>query len=221
MSTINLDKFKNKLIVFEGIDGVGKTTQAKLLNKYLNDHNIESIFTYEPGDWGKDYNKISLIFRDYCKNSNYNFTDLSTLFLFYIDRQQNIQNVILPSLLQGKTVILDRYILSSKVYQLIAKELSKKYNLNNKDMEWLLFISSLDSKGNSVTPDYTFLLQRDSSFKKTNTDKFDKFENDNSFTKKIKEGYEEEKKLNKDLKLINIEKNEKEEETLLKILLSV
>lgn len=97
-----------KLIVIEGIDGVGKSTLFEALKNKLSQSNI--IFSFEPteGHYGR-------LLREALKKKN---SDQETLFeLFLRDRAEHVEKLILPSLKTGKIVILDRYYLSTVAYQ--------------------------------------------------------------------------------------------------------
>lgn len=89
-------------IVFEGIDGAGKTTQAKLLERKLLDNNIDAVYTKEPWD------KVLV------KDERNRDTDL---FMFGADRILHVENFIKPALDQGKVVICDRFFYSTIAYQ--------------------------------------------------------------------------------------------------------
>ena len=101
---------KAKFIVFEGIDGSGKSTQASLLHKVLKEKNINSILTYEPTD--KNHGKK---IRD--SFSGERFSKEEELRLFTLDRKEHLNEIIIPSLNHGKHVILDRYYYSTAAYQ--------------------------------------------------------------------------------------------------------
>jgi dTMP kinase len=98
-----------KLIVFEGIDGSGKTTVHKALKERIKDRD-DIVFSHEPTD-GKYGRKI----REALKEGN--VLDEELLFLFMQDRIEHVKNVVIPSLKEGKVVILDRYYLSTAAYQ--------------------------------------------------------------------------------------------------------
>lgn len=111
-----------KLIVLEGIDGAGKSTIFKILKEKLAHKNI--VFSFEPtqGPYGK-------LLKDLLKEKR---GDQETfLELFLKDRAQHVENLILPSLKEGKIVLLDRYYLSTVAYQGINfKELSPLLSKN-------------------------------------------------------------------------------------------
>lgn len=99
------------LIVFEGIDGTGKTTQIRLLAEQLEKRGLDVIATREPtdGTYGK---KI----RELYSNRN-SVTKKEELELFLQDRKEHVEDLIQPALLQGKVVLTDRYYLSTAAYQ--------------------------------------------------------------------------------------------------------
>ena len=100
------------LIVFEGIDGAGKSTQAKLLCKRLNQAGYETVFSKEPtnGTWGK---KIQTVI----KEGRRAVTAEQELEWFIKDRQEHVTGTILPALKARKIVVLDRYYFSTIAYQ--------------------------------------------------------------------------------------------------------
>lgn len=104
---------KGKLIVIEGVDGAGKTTQINFLKEKLNLEN--NIFFREPGSTksGLEIRKVILG----------NILDAKTeLLLFYSSRNELILNEIIPALENGKNVIMDRFELSSYAYQIYGRK---------------------------------------------------------------------------------------------------
>jgi dTMP kinase len=101
---------KGILIVFDGIDGAGKTTQANLLVDTLNNAGIDTILSKEPtnGKWGK-------IIRNSASNGRLPLNE--ELDHFIKDRIDHIKTLIKPSINSGKIVILDRYYYSTIAYQ--------------------------------------------------------------------------------------------------------
>ena len=109
------DKDLGKLIVFEGIDGSGTTSQAKELQKRLIDKQKEKVyFTKEPSD-----GHIGSLLRTFLKNTSCDIDRTSMCLLFVADRIQHTKDEILPNLKNGETVICDRYIWSTWAYQSI------------------------------------------------------------------------------------------------------
>jgi len=99
------------LIAFEGIDGAGKTTQARLLYDYLKDQGHNVLLTREPTD-GPYGQKIRELFV-----SRQKVTPQEELDLFINDRRQHVEEVIKPALHEGWIVITDRYYFSAMAYQ--------------------------------------------------------------------------------------------------------
>jgi dTMP kinase len=98
-------------ICVEGLDGCGKTTQAKLLVKRLK-KTREAIYTAEPskGEIGK------LVKKCYLHAEKRGPSAVEAL-LFAADRLEHLKNEVLPALNKGKTVVSDRYVFSSIAYQ--------------------------------------------------------------------------------------------------------
>ena len=103
---------KGFLVVFEGIDGSGKTTQAKLLYEYLIKKGLTAVLSKEPTDsiYGQKIKKLAQGERDLTK-------PFDEYRLFINDRKIHVENLIKPSLQQKKIVILDRYYFSTIAYQ--------------------------------------------------------------------------------------------------------
>jgi dTMP kinase len=99
------------LIVFEGTDGTGKSTQLQLLGCYLRDKGYPLLTTREPTD-GPYGRKIRSLYMDRNKYSRE-----EELELFLADRRQHVHELLLPALRQGKVILCDRYFLSTAAYQ--------------------------------------------------------------------------------------------------------
>lgn len=99
-------------IVLEGVDGSGKTTQARLLTEALRQRGYQVTLTQEPSE-GATGQKI----RDYLNGSSRYLTPQEELALFVADRREHVDTVIRPALEQGLIVISDRYYFSSAAYQ--------------------------------------------------------------------------------------------------------
>ncbi|MBU3145958.1 dTMP kinase [Clostridium sp. CF012] len=108
-----------RLIVLEGPDGAGKTTQIELLEGYLKQSGYEVVRTREPG--GTEISeKIREIILD---NDNSNMSYMCEALLYAASRAQLVNEVIKPALKSGKMVICDRFVYSSMVYQGIGRGL--------------------------------------------------------------------------------------------------
>lgn len=97
-------------IVIEGIDGTGKSTQAKRLGEWLASQGREVVLSREPtaGPWGKKVRESAATGR---------LSPEDELQYFLNDRRQHVEELIAPSLAAGKVVILDRYYFSTMAYQ--------------------------------------------------------------------------------------------------------
>ncbi len=122
-----MDKIKKSpFIVFEGIDGSGKSTQLKILNKKLNDNGIKNVCHFEPTDniIGKEIRKIL---------SGEEKVDARTMaLLFAADRVEHItcKGGILDNIENGITVLSDRYYFSSYAYQMVDMPLEWVMEIN-------------------------------------------------------------------------------------------
>jgi dTMP kinase len=102
---------KGAFICIEGLDGSGKTTQAKLLAKKLRkSHN--TVYTTEPSQ-----GKIGTFIRERCLYGEKRLSSVIEALLFAADRIEHVENEVLPALNAGKLVISDRYLYSSLAYQ--------------------------------------------------------------------------------------------------------
>ncbi len=99
------------LIVFEGIDGTGKSTQVHLLAEALERRGYDVVTTREPTS-GKYGQKIRTLF-----SSRNTVSPEEELRLFLEDRREHVDQVINPALARGKIVITDRYYFSTAAYQ--------------------------------------------------------------------------------------------------------
>jgi len=104
---------KNKFITFEGIEGSGKSTQAKLLYRYLRNKGYPVVYLREPGaaTLSEKIRKILL------NPKNKSLSSLSETLLYMIARAQTVKEVILPALKKDKVVICDRFLDSTFAYQ--------------------------------------------------------------------------------------------------------
>jgi dTMP kinase len=104
---------KGRLITFEGPDGGGKTTQLKLLAERLRADGYDVVETREPGGTSLG-TRIREILLD---PANTALRPTAELLLLFASRAQNVDEVILPALAAGKTVLCDRFTDSTLAYQ--------------------------------------------------------------------------------------------------------
>ena len=134
-------------ISFEGIDGVGKSTQADLMQNYLAERGLEVLRTFEPGgtELGQEIRHLLL-------HRSGEVSSRSEALLYAADRAHHVASKIVPALESGQVVITDRFLDSSIAYQGAGRELDLK---EVRDL-------SLWAVGN-LLPDLTVLLDLDAS----------------------------------------------------------
>jgi dTMP kinase len=102
---------KGAFICIEGLDGCGKTTQAKLLaSKLKKSHN--ALYTAEPSS-----GQVGNYIRECCLYGEKRLSTVVEALLFAADRVEHVENEILPALNEGRLVVSDRYVYSSLAYQ--------------------------------------------------------------------------------------------------------
>ena len=120
-------KKKFYFIVFEGVEGTGKSYQINKLYKKLKTKKIDIIKTREPGG-SKTAEKIrSLIFS---KNSNL-FDKLTDYYLMCAARNEHVKKTLLTAKKEKKIVICDRFTDSTYAYQIIGNKIDKNINILN------------------------------------------------------------------------------------------
>jgi dTMP kinase len=165
---------RGKLLVLEGIDGSGKTTQARMLfDEMLRRGNGNVVLTAEPTN-----NGLGKIIRNELKEQGETIDPLTVQLIFTADRAQHVYNIIEPRLANGSTVICDRYYYSTAAYA---------YALGL-DMEELLRVNSVlfPKPAATVILDVPIKTARERIEKRNN--KPDRFEN-TEMQKKVREGY--------------------------------
>ena len=99
-------------ITFEGIDGSGKSTQLRLLEKFLRANRYNPLITREPGG-----TPVGLRLRAALLDATEEVDPLTELLVFAADRAQHVRRVIRPALADGQIVISDRYADATVAYQ--------------------------------------------------------------------------------------------------------
>jgi|TARA_Y200000002_G_scaffold382836_1_gene401565 dTMP kinase len=102
----------SQFITFEGIEGVGKTTQIERLASYLMSVEIECYRTREPGG-----TKLADDIRAILANPSYQISDRAELLLMFASRTSHVDQVIIPQLERGAWVLCDRFVDASYAYQ--------------------------------------------------------------------------------------------------------
>ncbi len=142
-------KKKPFFIVFEGVEGCGKSFQSKKLYNKLKKKKIDTILTREPGGTKSSELIRNLILKDYfSKTNNEKFDRYTDTLLYLAARNEHIKNKIKPALLKKKIVICDRFVDSTIAYQVFGKKVDIKF-INNIHKKIL----------NGVKPNIVFILK--------------------------------------------------------------
>ena len=122
---------KSFFIVFEGIEGSGKSYQAKKLYLKLKKKTNKAILTREPGGTRGAEIIRQIILKDYFeKNKKIKFDKYTDTLLYLAARNEHVKNKIVPALKNNKIIICDRFIDSTLAYQVYGKKVSLKF-INN------------------------------------------------------------------------------------------
>jgi dTMP kinase len=125
--------FKKKpfFIVFEGVEGCGKSYQSRKLYNKLKKNKIDTILTREPGGTKSSELIRNLILKDYfTKDNKEKFDKYTDTLLYLAARNEHIKNKIKPALIKKKVVICDRFIDSTIAYQVHGKKVDINF-INN------------------------------------------------------------------------------------------
>ncbi|MEM2889814.1 MAG: dTMP kinase [Candidatus Hadarchaeum sp.] len=162
---------RGKLICIEGLDGSGKSTQVRLLAKWLRNLGYNVVVTEEPtvGPIGKII-KLALA-------GKLRMPVAAEALLFAADRLQHVEQVVAPSLNSGKFVISDRYIASSLAYQ----------SARGLPLKWVM-------KVNEMAPDPDLMILIDvpaevSAQRINRSRKLDEFERNLELQRKVRQAY--------------------------------
>jgi dTMP kinase len=167
-------------ISLEGIEGTGKTTQAKLLSERLISNGFDVVVTQEPGGTviGQRIREILLL------PEHEEMSYIAELLLYYADRAQHLSEKIIPALNKGMIVISDRFSDSTIAYQGYGRGID------------ISFISSIDSIATGdIRPDITLIFDLDVEIglgRNRDINKVDRLELETiDFHKKVREGFKE------------------------------
>ena len=172
-------------VSFEGGEGSGKSTQAKLLFDSIKKITKRVILTREPGGSVKIDSIRKLIV-----SSDYNFDPITELFLINAARNEHIKKIILPSIKVNKIVICDRFVDSTYAYQVFGKGVDKS-----------IFEQLNEIIIKKVLPEVTFLIDINpiigierSLKRKNNEIKFENYKID--YHKKVRKAFNKISKIN-------------------------
>ncbi len=175
----NRDKL-GKLIIFEGVEGCGKTTQVNLTRQWLQSLGVEVVVTREPGgtELGMELRRILL------ESPQGTIVDRAELLLYAADRAQHVDSYLKPLLNQGKIILCDRFIDSTIAYQGFGRKL---------DLDLILQLNAITTQG--LERDLVFWLDIDPAIgllrKIGNHDQFDRIEQEKlDFHYRIRQGYQ-------------------------------
>lgn len=177
---------KGLFITFEGIEGCGKSTQAKLLAEYLRNQGKVVFLTREPGGpkISEEIRKILL------STKNNEMLPETEVLLYMASRSQHTGEWIIPALKQGKVIISDRYYDSTFAYQGAARKIERKL---------IDIITGFATFG--LKPDITFLvdLPAEEGLSRISYKNADRLEKESlEFHQKVRKGF---------LEIAKIEKN--------------
>jgi len=113
---------RGKFITFEGLDGVGKSTQMENLAAWLRERGLDVITTREPGGTGLGQKLRTVLL----SSRTSGLSPMAELALMFADRAQHIDEQILPALQRGRWVLCDRFTDSSEAYQGGGRELGSE-----------------------------------------------------------------------------------------------
>ncbi len=143
-------KKKPFFIVFEGVEGCGKSYQCKKLVNNLKKKKISALLTREPGGTNSAELIRNLILKDYFRkdNTKEKFDKYTDTLLYLAARNEHIKNKIKPALKKKSIVICDRFIDSTLAYQVYGKKVD--INFINNIHKFIL---------DGIKPNITFVLK--------------------------------------------------------------
>jgi len=192
------ENLKGTFITFEGSEGSGKSTQARMVHDYLKKEKKPVLFIREPGGV-----KISESIRNILLDvQNDDMTNECEMLLYMAARAQLVKEVISPALKKGKIVLCDRFLDSTVVYQGFG---------NGLDIDMIKKVGDLATQG--ITPELTFVFDIDAEKGLSRTGKVkDRIElRSLSYHERVRKGYQQiAKQEPKRIKLIKVNKGKEE-----------
>lgn len=182
---------KGLFITFEGGEGTGKSTQAKILYDYFISNNVNTILTREPGGCDEAEEIRNLL----VKGSIDKWDGLTEALMHNAARREHVMRVIKPALLKNKIVICDRFTDSTIAYQGIGQGVNKKF---------LTYI--IKEVTENIIPNITFIFDMDIKnslirANKRDNNRYEKF--DINFHKKVRNYFLSLEKIDKRYTIIN------------------
>lgn len=172
---------RGQYIVIEGMDGAGKTTQAKLLYQHLGSIGIKALKVREPGG-----TKLGEALRGLILDGDLQKSPYSDFDMFTIARRELRDQVIRPATEKGDTVISDRCWFSSFAYQGYGEGLDTDY-IESRSRDALFYKSYVEPRGVIIDIEPELIYKRIS----VNEAKADTFEKKGiQFYSRVREGYE-------------------------------
>ena len=111
---------RGKLVVFEGTEGSGKSTQLRLLSERLSAAGIPAVALREPGG-----TPVGDTIREILLDPNGKVTPAAEALLFLASRAELIRREVQPALKRGDVVLMDRFFLSTYAYQIAGRGLAE------------------------------------------------------------------------------------------------
>jgi dTMP kinase len=165
------------LIVFEGIDGSGKSTQIDILKRSLESTGRDVVTMREPGGTQLSEKIRTLLL----SKGDTGIGNVAEMFLFSAARAQLVEEVIQPALNEDKIILCDRFIHSTAAYQGYGRELP---------LSEIIATQSLAANG--LSPDLVILLDLPvaAAYDRINTGEIDRMEDaGHEFMERVRQGY--------------------------------
>jgi dTMP kinase len=169
-----------KFIVFEGVEGCGKTSQMQFCCQWLQNLGISVVVTREPGGTELGLHLRRLLLE---KVENQPIAEVTELLLYAADRSQHVEQELKPNLAAGKYILCDRYTDSTTAYQGYGRA------LNMSLINQLNYIATA-----GLESDLTIWLDVDVEvgLARKQGDKFDRIEQETiDFHRRVQQGYSE------------------------------
>ncbi|MCX7946055.1 MAG: dTMP kinase [Hydrogenophilus sp.] len=167
---------RGRLVVFEGIDGAGKSTQVEALADWLQQQGKEVVRTREPGGTEVGERLRELVLR-------VNMRGETELLLMCAARCEHVRQVIAPALARGAWVVCDRFADATFAYQVRGRGVEEA---------WFAVVDELARGG--VTPDLVFVfdLPPKMAAERRGGKRGDRFEGEEqAFFARVRAGYQE------------------------------